>query len=309
MNNYIIPYKVANMEKNQIVILEDRGLILAEGVDAKEFLQNIISNDINKVSESSSIFSAIFTPQGKYLYEFFILKNKDGYLLDCQIEIKDDLITHLLKYKLRSKVEIKDLSSSHAVGIISKDKFEDIQKELNSKEKTVLYRESPCFVDTRLFSLGARILSNIEKLYLTIKKLNLKIIDKSNYLKLSHQEGIPVVGIKNLQNNIFGLESNFEELNAIDFKKGCYVGQENTARMKLKNKLRKRLLPISSNNALKVLDEIKFNDQIVGKVLINGQYPFALIKLFDPELKVFSDQNLKVKESSIQILSPSYFVI
>ena len=133
--------------------------------------------------------------------------------------------------------------------------------------------------------------------------------DKSNYLKLSHQEGIPVVGIKNLQNNIFGLESNFEELNAIDFKKGCYVGQENTARMKLKNKLRKRLLPISSNNALKILDEIKFNDQIVGKVLINGQYPFALIKLFDPELKVFSDQNLKVKESNIQILSPSYFVI
>ena len=118
-----------------------------------------------------------------------------------------------------------------------------------------------------------------------------------------------MVGIKNLQNNIFGLESNFEELNAIDFKKGCYVGQENTARMKLKNKLRKRLLPISSNNALKILDEIKFNDQIVGKVLINGQYPFALIKLFDPELKVFSDQNLKVKESSIQILSPSYFVI
>ena len=98
------------MEKNQISILEDRGLILVEGLDAKDFLQNIISNDIDKVNESNSIFSAIFTPQGKYLYEFFIIKNKEGYLLDCHIEFKDDLIKHLSKYKLRSKIEIKDLS-------------------------------------------------------------------------------------------------------------------------------------------------------------------------------------------------------
>jgi folate-binding protein YgfZ len=294
------------MEKNQIVILEDRGLILVEGIDNKDFLQNIISNDIDKINESNSIFSAIFTPQGKYLYEFFIIKNKDGYLLDCHTEIKDDLIKHLSKYKLRSKIEIKDLSVSHVVGIISKDKFEEIQEELSSKEKTVLYRESPCFVDTRLSSLGARILSSLEKLHLTIKKLDLKIIDKSNYLKLNHKEGIPVEGVKNLQNNLFALESNFEELNVIDFKKGCYVGQENTARMKLKNKLRKRLLPVTSNKLLKISDEIKFNDQIVGKVLIDGQYPFALIKLFDPNFEIFSKHNLKVQDSNVQILIPSY---
>ena len=294
------------MEKNQIIILEDRGLILVKDLEAKEFLQNIISNDIDKINDSNSIFSAIFTPQGKYLYEFFIIKNKDGYLLDCHIEIKDDLIKHLSKYKLRSKIEIKDLSSSHAVGVISKDKFEEIQEELGSKEKTVLYRESPCFVDTRLSSLGARILSSLEKLHLTIKKLNLKIIDKSNYLKLSHKEGIPIEGVMSLQNSLFGLESNFEELKAIDFKKGCYVGQENTARMKLKNKLRRRLLPVTSNKPLNISDEIKFNDQVVGKVLIGGQYPFALIKLFDPELEVFSKHNLKVQDSNIQIIIPSY---
>ena len=294
------------MEKNQIVILEDRGLILVEGVDAKDFLQNIISNNIDKVNESNSIFSAIFTPQGKYLYEFFIIKNKDGYFLDCPVKSKDDLTKHLLKYKLRSKIEIKDLSSSHAVGIISKDKFEEIQEALSSKEKTVLYRESPCFIDTRLPSLGARILSSLEKLHLTIKKLDLKIIDKSNYLKLNHKEGIPVKGVKNLQNNLFALESNFEELNVIDFKKGCYVGQENTARMKLKNKLRKRLLPVTSNKLLKISDEIKFNDQTVGKVLIDGQYPFALIKLFDPNFEIFSKHNLKVQDSNVQILIPSY---
>ena len=146
------------MEKNQITILEDRGLILAEGFETKDFLQNIVSNNIEKVSKSNSIFSGIFTPQGKYLYEFFIIKNKKGYLLDCDIEFKDDLIKHLLKYKLRSKIEIKDLSSSHVVGVVSEEKFLDIQNEINSKEKTVIYRDSPFFLDPRNTLLGARVL-------------------------------------------------------------------------------------------------------------------------------------------------------
>ena len=295
------------MEKNQIVILEDQGLISVEGSDAKDFLQNIISNDIEKVSESCSIFSGIFTAQGKYLFEFFIIKNNESYFLDCDGTFKEELIKHLLKYKLRSKIEIKDLSSSYVIGVTSEEKFKDIQNELASKEKTLLYRESPYFLDARSPKLGARILSTLEKLHLTIKKLNLKIVDKSNYLKDAHIKGIPIQGIKNLQDNLFGLESNFEELNAIDFKKGCYVGQENTARMKLKNKVRRKLIPIIAKNTLKTLDEIKFKEQVIGKVLIDGAYPFALIKLFDPNFSEFYKKNLKVKDTDVQILVPSHF--
>ena len=295
------------MEKNQIVILEDQGLISVEGSDAKDFLQNIISNDIEKVSESCSIFSGIFTAQGKYLFEFFIIKNNESYFLDCDGTFKEELIKHLLKYKLRSKIEIKDLSSSYVIGVTSEEKFKDIQNELASKEKTLLYRESPYFLDARSPKLGARILSTLEKLHLTIKKLNLKIVDKSNYLKDAHIKGIPIQGIKNLQDNLFGLESNFEELNAIDFKKGCYVGQENTARMKLKNKVRRKLIPIIAKNPLKTLDEIKFKEQVIGKVLIDGAYPFALIKLFDPNFSEFYKKNLKVKDTDVQILVPSHF--
>ena len=297
------------MGKNQIVILEDRGLVSVEGIEAKDFLQNIVSNNVEKVNESNSVFSGIFTAQGKYLYEFFIIKNKEGYLLDCDNDLKEELIKHLLKYKLRSKIEIKDLSSSYVVGVISKEKFKEIQTELNSKEKTVLYRESPCFLDSRSTALGARILSNLENLHLTIKKLSLKIIDKSNYLKLAHEYGIPIQGVKNLQNNLFGLESNFEKLNGVDFKKGCYVGQENTARMKLKNKLRRKLLPIISKDSLKVSDKIKFKEHVIGRVLIGDKYPFALIKLFDPEFKEFYKQKLKVNEADVQILVPSHFKI
>jgi len=295
------------MEKNQIVILEDQGLIAIEGPDAKGFLQNIISNDIEKVSLSNSVFSGIFTAQGKYLYEFFIIKNNNGFFLDCDNSFKEELIKHLLKYKLRSKVEIKDLSSSYVIGITSEEKFKQIQNEVGSKEKTILYRESSYFLDTRSAKLGGRILSSLEKLHLTIKKLDLKIVDKSNYLKNAHTEGVPIQGIKNLQDTLFSLESNFEELNAIDFKKGCYVGQENTARMKLKNKVRRKLFPIIAKNNLKTLDEIKFKDQVVGKVIINGEYPFALIKLFDPGFLEFYKENLKVNETDVQVLVPSHF--
>jgi folate-binding Fe-S cluster repair protein YgfZ len=123
------------MDNNQIVILEDRGLIAVEGLDVKNFLQSIISNNIEKVSESNSIFSGIFTSQGKYLYEFFIIKNNDGYFLDCDNTFKEELIKHLLKYKLRSKIEIKDFSSSYVIGITNKEKFNEIQNEMGSKEK------------------------------------------------------------------------------------------------------------------------------------------------------------------------------
>ena len=97
------------MEKDQIIILEDRGLISIEGVDAKNFLQNIISNSIEKVDLNNSIFSAIFNPQGKYLYEFFIIKSKKGYFLECSIDVSKEMIDNLNRYKLRSNIQIKEI--------------------------------------------------------------------------------------------------------------------------------------------------------------------------------------------------------
>ena len=71
------------MEKDQIIILKNRGLLSITGDDAKEFLQNLITNDINKVSKKNSIFAALLSPQGKYLFDFFVIKTIGGYLLDC----------------------------------------------------------------------------------------------------------------------------------------------------------------------------------------------------------------------------------
>ena len=161
------------MEKDQIVLLEDRGLISIEGEDAKTFLQNIITNDIEKVSLINSIFSALLTPQGKYLFEFFVIWAQKGYFLDCDNKFTNEIIDYLSKYKLKSKIEIRDISSKNIIGIISREKFLEIQKSESQNTNTIIYRNSPMFLDVRNINLGARILSTIEKLHLTIKKLNL----------------------------------------------------------------------------------------------------------------------------------------
>ena len=290
------------MEKDQIILLEDRGLISITGEDTKNFLQNIITNDIEKVSFSSSIFSALFTPQGKYLFEFFLIQSKNGYLLDCDNEFTKGIINYLLKYKLRSKIEITDISTDYVIGLISSEKFLDIQESENKTDDTIEFRDSPLFLDPRNKNLGARILSSLEKLHLTIKKLDLKIVKPDTYFAKAHSFGIPIKGVENLKDQLFGLEANFEELNAIDFKKGCYIGQENTARMKLKEKLRRRLLPISSTEKLNLGEEIFYNKIKIGKILIEQPYPFGLIKVIDPNIEDFENKELLANNKKCKIL-------
>ncbi len=294
------------MVNDQIILLKDRGLILINGKDSKNFLQNIITNDIEKVSNSNTIFSALFTPQGKYLYEFFILKSKNGFLLDCDNKLTSELIGYLSKYKLRSKVEISDISEENIIGLISAEKFFDIQKSENKVGNTIEYRDSSIFIDPRSNKLGARILSPLEKLHLTVKKLNLKITEPFAYYEKAYSLGIPIKGVENLKDQLFGLEANFEELQAIDFKKGCYIGQENTARMKLKNKIRRKLLAIQAQGEVKIGDEITYENIKVGKILINKPHPFALIKLFDPDFSVFKNDELECGNLKVKIMKNLY---
>ena len=139
-------------------------------------------------------------------------------------------------------------------------------------------------------------------MHLTIKKLNLKIIKPDTYFSKAHSLGIPIKGIQNLKDQLFGLEANFEELNAIDFKKGCYIGQENTARMKLKEKLRRRLLPISSTEKLNLGGEIFYNKTKIGKILIEQPYPFGLLKVIDPNVEEFENKELLANNKKCRIL-------
>ena len=291
------------MEKDQIFFLKDRGVVFVNGKDAKEFLQNIVTNDMNKVSDTSSCFASLLTPQGKYLFDFIMVKHKNGYFLDCEKKQANKLVDRLNIYKLNSSVEILNLSNEFEVAIINKEKFLSLEGSKDQEGNTIRYNNDPVILDPRLKDLGGRIIGNLEKLIPSIKNLGLKSEDPKKYYDLSHKLGIPQINMLELQEKIFGLECNFEELNGIDFKKGCYVGQENTARMKLKNKMRRKLFPLKSNEKLSIGSDVTFNRINIGKVLINEPYPFALIKLFDPNFSDFKNKEILADNKKVTIIT------
>ncbi len=294
--------------KNSVYILKDRAILYVSGEDSQNFLQNLISNDINKVTDNSSCFASLLTPQGKFLYEFIVVKHKSGFFIDCEKSQSEEIFKQLHLYKIRSKVEILNLSNEFVVASFGYEKYLSINGSKDILGFTFKYREDPIILDPRNKHLGARLIINLEKLYLSLKKLELKDDKIENYYIQSHKLGIVPKNLNKLKNKLFGIECNFEELNGIDFKKGCYVGQENTARIKLKNKLSKRLLPIEIIEGKLLENETIYNNDVeIGKVLINEEYPFALIRYLNENFD--KDHTFKSKNGSFKILIPEWLKV
>ena len=293
---------------NSVYILKNRALLYINGLDAKDFLQNLISNDINKVTDNSSCFASLLTPQGKFLYDFIVVKHKLGFFIDCEKSQSEEIFKQLNLYKIRSKVEILNLSNEFVIASFGYEKYLSIDGSKDILGFTIKYREDPIVLDPRNKNLGARLIINLEKLYLSLKKLELKDDKVEDYYYLSHKLGIVPKNLNKLKNKLFGIECNFEELNAIDFKKGCYVGQENTARIKLKNKLSKRLLPVEIIDGKLEEDETVYCNGIeIGKILINEEYPFALIKFLNENFH--KNITFKGKNGSFKIFIPEWLKI
>ena len=224
--------------------------------------------------------------------------------MDCEKENIEELYKQLNLYKMRSKVEILNLSNEFVIAALSREKFLTIENSKDISGNTVKFREDVILLDPRDKELGARLIINLEKLYLSLKKLELKTSNTENYYLHSHKLGIVQRGTKYLQNKIFGIECNFEELNGIDFKKGCYVGQENTARIKLKEKLNKRLFAIDIIDG-KIEDDLIFYKNIeIGKLLIKNNDLFGIIKYRNDN---FSFENVFVcGKAKIKINKPKW---
>ena len=208
-------------------------------------------------------------------------------------------------YKLRSKIEITNLSNEFVVAAFSYKKFISFDEAKDIPGNTFKYIEDPILLDPRHKQLGGRLIINLEKLYLSLKKLDLISGESEEYYQFSYELGIPQKNMNKLQNKLFGIECNFEELNGIDFKKGCYIGQENTARIKLKGKLSKRLLPLQLiRGELKEGSSIFSNENEVGKVLINNDYPFGLIKYQSNHFN--QEDEFKSEKAILKIQKPKW---
>jgi len=264
--------------QTKIVILQNRSIISISGGDAKIFLQGLITNDVNKVSEKQAIYALMLNPQGRFLYDVFIIQNGERFLLDCSLEKVDEIIQKLSFYKLRSKIEIKK-EEDFLVTITDFSPSNLVLGEEKIGEKIF-------FADPRNSELGFRIFAKK-----TIIKELVKTDDSNNAEYNFRRIKLRIADDSDLTfDKSFPLEFGFDNFNAIDYQKGCYVGQETTARMHYRGIIRKKifLVEILDCNKIEKSSEIEADGKKIGEILSSILYDnkllaLALIKNLDNE--------------------------
>jgi folate-binding protein YgfZ len=232
------------MSSSGYVALPERGVIALQGADRVAFLQGLISRDLRQITVDQAGYGALLTPQGKFLFDFMILRTADALLLDAERARLPDLLRRLTMYRLRAKVEIEDASERLAVAAALGD---DVVRrfELGDRPGACCpLGEGFAFVDPRLVRLGVRVLLPPAALGPMLQGLGFAPLEPATYERVRITAGVPDGSRDLLTEKSTLLESGFEELNGVDFVKGCFVGQELTARMKYRGLVRKRLLPV-----------------------------------------------------------------
>jgi folate-binding protein YgfZ len=226
------------------VLLPTRGVLRVSGADREAFLQGIVSNDVAKVSAERAVWSAFLTPQGKFLHEFFLVEQQGAYLLDCEAARRDDLLRRLRIYKLRSQVVVDDADDDFAVAaLFGAGAFESISLRPELGRATA-FAGGVAYVDPRLGALGARAILPRETAAAALASSGLDPAGPEDYERLRLSWGVPD-GSRDLEVGKSALlESGFDELHGVDWDKGCYLGQELTARTRYRGLVKKRLVPV-----------------------------------------------------------------
>jgi folate-binding protein YgfZ len=202
-------------------VLTDRAVVAVSGADAETFLQGLITNDIGDAHDGHAIYAALLTPQGKILFDFFVTKADDAVLIDCAAARADDLVKRLGFYRLRAKVEIA-LRPDLKVAAIWNEQSEE------------------GFADPRLPVLGRRVIAS------ALPAANASLADYH-----AHRIGLGAPDSADLPpDTMFALDAGFEELHGVSFTKGCFIGQEVTARMKHRGSARRRMLIVEATGPL-----------------------------------------------------------
>ena len=237
--------------------LEDRSVIAVSGPEARGFLQGLITNDIEKLAPDRALHAALLTPQGKILFDFLIAEGDAALLIDCARGDRDALVKRLTMYRLRAKVAIEPREQLEVfVGLTGRPAARGIT-----------------FEDPRLAALGHRSIGAREEMPSAVEPA-------AAYHAHRLALGVPEGGDFG-SDRMFALDAGLDELHAIDFEKGCYVGQELTARMKHRGTARKRLLTLTADAPLPPPGTpLKANDKEIGEIASTyGARGFALVRL------------------------------
>ncbi|MEO9904192.1 folate-binding protein [Nisaea sp.] len=226
------------------VELPSRGVLSVVGPDARKFMQGLVSNDVERVAPDRTIHAAFLTAQGKYLFDFMIAEADGALLLDCEADRLTDFQKRLKLYKLRSDVTVEDVSAKFRVLVITGD---DASKKLGLNAEAGMAKAvegGVVFTDPRHAGLGARAIIGTDKLEGFIAARDLTESTQEAYDLARIKLGVPD-GSRDMQlEKTILLEAGFDELNGVDWKKGCYMGQELTARTKYRGLVKRRLMPV-----------------------------------------------------------------
>jgi tRNA-modifying protein YgfZ len=257
----------------RICILPDRSVFSIGGPEAKSFLQDLLTNNLDLVSPTRAIYTCLLTPQGKYLFDFFLIEHDGAYLAECDKDAAPQLLKRLMFYKLRAAVDLKDLSDSWVAGVA----IDDAADEPGAAQS---FCGGVRFQDPRLAQLGTRFLIPASKSGDIENEANGEALTPADYDLHRLRLGVP--GSDDLlAEKTFPMEANLDVLNAIDFHKGCFVGQEVTSRTYRQGKVRKRTLPLSANETLPPAHSlIMAGDRQAGELLsTRGNIGIGIVRL------------------------------
>ena len=257
---------------SQFSLLPHRSVISVAGADRVEFLQGLISNDTRKVAPGHAVWAALLTPQGRFLNDMFVVDSgQDVFYLETERERAPALARKLKMYTLRSKVVVEDRSAALEVAAVFGD---DASRALGLENAVT-------FTDPRLPTLGVRVIAAAGQAATLLSARGLSEAPLAAYDALRLPLGVPD-GSRDLQvEKALLLENGFDELNGVDWKKGCYMGQELTARTKYRALIKKRLFPVRVEGTLpEAGTPVHQNGEEVGEVRSGmGDRALAMLKL------------------------------
>ncbi len=225
------------------VMLERRGVVALGGPDVRDYLQGLVSNDVAKVAPDRAIYAALLTPQGKFLHEMFITADDERLLLDCEADRRDDLMRRLKIYRLRAKVTIDDRTADLVVvALIGAATALGLRP---TPGHATAFAGGIAYTDPRLAAIGARAVLPRAGAAEALSAAGLAAAPAAEYERRRLGLGLPDGSRDMMVEKATLLESGFEELNGVDWDKGCYMGQELTARTKYRGLVKKRLVPVA----------------------------------------------------------------
>ena len=262
----------------------DRAVIAIAGEDRQAFLQGLVSNDTSKVSAGQVVYATLLTAQGRFLFDLFIAEHEGRYLVDCSGPRRAELIKRLSMYRLRSKVTIADADADWSVALLFGDGAASAVGLAGGPGSATAFSGGVAYIDPRLPDLGARLI--LPRATARAALQGLKAVEDSEgaaYHRLRIGLGVPDAARDLTPEKSILLESGFDELNAVDWQKGCYMGQELTARTRYRGLVRKRLLPVKiEGEAPAPGTPLMLGDQELGEMRgasADGTLGLAMIRL------------------------------